>query len=119
VTTYLSPATLAHVSIEPRVAKHSNRRIVVDPFSRALPARAMLDVERWMTRYAMDDALDDLRTAADREFQIGLLELEVATANYSEHVALTLAGFCLARDDIPAALAVLRGWARNPRRTTP
>jgi hypothetical protein len=88
----------------------------LDPRSRSLPPRARLDVEVWLTKGEMAQRLDDVRAAAGREFELGILELEVATARFSEHVALTLAGFCLARDDIPAALAVLRGWARNPRR---
>jgi len=83
---------------------------------RNLPPRAQIDVAVWQTKGEMAQRLDDVRIAVDREFQLGLLELEVATGTYTEHIALTLAGFCLARDDIPAALAVLRGWARNPRR---
>lgn len=136
MTTYLSPATLKHVglddelvvSVDPgrdggAVAHFTVRsdgsivQNVLPTFrGRYLPPRARLDVEVWLTKGEMAQRLDDVRAAADREFQLGLLELEVATASYSEHVALTFAMFLLARDDIPASLAVLRGWARNPRR---
>lgn len=84
---------------------------------------ALLDVDAALHKANIDASrvIGYEVAAAEEElvdlFDLVRLELSVTVRVLSETEAFYLARAMLKHDDIPAALAVLRGWLNNPRRT--
>jgi len=95
-------------------------RPAVMPNVRRLNARAALDVAVQVTRLVLDQKLLQARRAAAEELECAHLELTYAALFHREADVLRHAAFCLATDvpgGLDRALAILRGWDRNPHRT--
>lgn len=93
---------------------------------RPIEAHKLLDVydiprlapnARIATHVAMGTALAQVREDAMDIFDLALIELEASTYR-TEKFALTAAALHLSYDDIPAALATLRGWLDKTPRST-
>lgn len=94
-------------------------RPAVMPNVRRLNARAALDVAVQVTDIMMDLTLFQARRAAAEELECAHLELFYGELFHREHEVMTHAACCLATDvpgGLDRALAILRGWARNPYR---
>lgn len=85
-----------------------------------LNARAGLDTAVHVTQLTMDSALWKARVQAAQDWEVAYLELTYAELFHREADALRHAAFCLASGvagGLDRALAILRGWSRNPYRS--
>ena len=81
------------------------------------PARVVAHLvprARIVTHAEMGAALAQVREDVMGIFDLALIELEASVIYRSEAEMLHVAGALLGLDDIPSALAVLRGWTNNP-----
>jgi len=84
-----------------------------------LNARAALDVAVQVTGLTMDMKLWEARRAVAEELECAHLELSYGELFHRESEVMLHAATCLATDvpgGLDRALAILRGWDRNPHR---